>query len=169
VQKFFGDDIESPALADEITPVTPLTLSPPSSPAPDEPTSESYPFQAQLSTLSDQLEILSSRFRSAPLPAPFIDLGKLPDAVQYVLSVTQHLASAVLPRRQQLPPNINSWNETAAVMPAAKKRKKKAGDAAYGAGETSGKKARTVKKKEAMQPAIRYVTVCTFFLSYFLS
>ncbi|KAF8951340.1 hypothetical protein BDZ97DRAFT_1887667, partial [Flammula alnicola] len=49
-----------------------------------------------------------------------------------------------LPRSQKLSPRLNSWPETRAVMmPPKKTRAKRAGDKAYGAGERSGKKAKT--------------------------
>jgi hypothetical protein len=52
-------------------------------------------------------------------------------------------SGSLLPIKQKLAPRLNSWPETKAVMmPEKKTRAKRAGDKAYGAGETSGKKAK---------------------------
>jgi hypothetical protein len=59
--------------------------------------------------------------------------------IMSALSFTRCIS--VLPSKQTVPPNTKSWNETQAVMPPAKTKKRKPGDQAYGAGESSGKKA----------------------------
>ena len=50
--------------------------------------------------------------------------------------------TGVLPVHQKVPPNSRTWVETMSVMPPVKGRRKRAGDKAYGAGESSGKKAK---------------------------
>jgi len=54
---------------------------------------------------------------------------------------------SLLPIKQKLSPRLNSWPETqATMMPTKKTRQKRAGDQAYGAGESSGKKAKLLPK-----------------------
>jgi hypothetical protein len=62
----------------------------------------------------------------------------------------ENMAGSLLPVKQKLSPHLNSWPETqAAMMPPKKTRAKKQGDKAYGAGESSGKKAKTLPKPVA--------------------
>jgi hypothetical protein len=62
-----------------------------------------------------------------------------------------HTTRSLLPEKKKLSPRLNSWPETqAAMMPPKKTRTKKAGDEAYGAGEMSGKKAKTLPKSMSL-------------------
>ena len=52
---------------------------------------------------------------------------------------------SLLPVKQKLSPRLNSWPETqASMMLPKKKRSKPTGDKSYGAGQASGKKAKTL-------------------------
>ena len=62
------------------------------------------------------------------------------------------LSSSLLPKKQKLSPHLNSWPETQAVMmPAKKTHRKRAGNEAYGAGESSGKKVKLLQKPMATE------------------
>lgn len=66
--------------------------------------------------------------------------------VDYMLKTTD--TGSVLPAALHINPNIKSWGETKAMMPAAKTRAKRAGDPAYGSGVNSENKTKKVKAKK---------------------
>jgi hypothetical protein len=65
-------------------------------------------------------------------------------------------AEAPLPRKVQVAPNLHTWLETAAVMGARTKVKRKAHTDPYGSGERSGKKAK-LDTRRAFPP--KYVSL----------
>jgi hypothetical protein len=81
----------------------------------------------------------------------FADVKRLNAWIDHELSLDATTLS-LLPMKQKLSPRLNSWPETqAAMMPAKKARPKRAGDQAYGAGESSGKKAKLLPKPVASE------------------
>jgi hypothetical protein len=58
------------------------------------------------------------------------------------LDQSRQSQSALLPKALNVPPNQHSWPETAAVMAAKPKTKRRTNTDAYGGGERSGKKAK---------------------------
>jgi len=98
---------------------------------------------AMLRSVSEKFERLVARFRLQGTPEQAKRLNAWLDHELSLESATPNL----LPKRQKLSPRLNSWPETqAAMMPAKKTRPKRAGDQAYGAGESSGKRVKTLPK-----------------------
>ena len=101
-----------------------------------------------LCNVAEKLERFVVHFRLHGTP----DQAKRLDAwIDHELSLEATTLS-LLPTKQKLSPRLNSWPETqAAMMPAKKTRPKRAGDQAYGAGESSGKKAKLLPKPVAAE------------------
>ena len=92
-----------------------------------------------------KLERVAARLRESV--APCFSLVNLNTALDECLAVSGPLSDAgVLPVRQKVAPNVRTWNETKKVMPVVKTRQKRTGILAYGAGEASGKKAKTSRR-----------------------
>jgi len=99
-----------------------------------------------LRSVAEKLERFVARFR---LQGTLEQAKQLDAWLDHELSLD---STTLLPKKQKLPPRLNSWPETqAAMMPAKKTRPKRAGDQAYGAGESSGKKAKTLPKPMATE------------------
>jgi hypothetical protein len=88
--------------------------------------------------LAEKLELLATRLRHSAVALPDL-VSALEPELDDALNLTANVK--LLPPSQKIPPNIKSWTETAKVMmPGKKKKRKRGGDSAYGAGEQSGKK-----------------------------
>lgn len=108
----------------------------------------SPPVPAAIETTDDTPRMADKLERLAARLCRLVTL--LPDAV---LELEAHLDEALsstidmklLPPSQHIPPNLKGWKETsAAMMPSKKTKRKRAGDPAYGGGQTSGKKVKRV-------------------------
>jgi hypothetical protein len=100
---------------------------------------------AVLRSAAEKLERFAARFR---LHGTLEQAKRLDAWIDHELL----LDATLLPVKQKLSPRLNSWPETqAAMMPAKKTRSKRAGDQAYGAGESSGKKAKLLPKPVATE------------------
>ena len=98
---------------------------------------------AVLCSVAEKFERFVARFR---LHGTLEQAKQLDAWIDHELSLDATTFS-LLPIKQKLSPRLNSWPETqAAMMPAKKTRPKRAGDQAYGAGESSGKKAKLLPK-----------------------
>jgi hypothetical protein len=98
---------------------------------------------AVLCSVAEKFERFVARFR---LHGTLEQAKRLDAWIDHELSLDATTLS-LLPIKQKLSPRLNSWPETqAAMMPAKKTRPKRAGDQAYGAGESSGKKAKLLPK-----------------------
>lgn len=110
---------------------------------------------AVLCSVAKKLERFTARFR---LNGTLEQARWLDAWIDHELSLDATRLS-LLPVKQKLSPHLNSWPETqAAMMPAKKTHPKRAGDQAYGAGESSGKKAKLLPKPavatESFPPAV---------------
>lgn len=105
------------------------------------------------SRLLQKIERLTARMRMNPEQIPSLGFEVIIDQ-----ELNKYEGTQLLPTRSPpIPPNQKSWSETKAVMvPVKKTRQKRVGDSSYGAGERSGKKARSAEskafKKMSVQP-----------------
>jgi len=104
--------------------------------------------EANILQLAQTFERMAAHLRYDKPPAPR-DLSRLRPLVRDLeneMASWSITASLLPPRVPNIPPNVKGWKETQmAMMPSKKGRRKRAGDAAYGAGERSGKKAKDSK------------------------
>ena len=102
--------------------------------------------------MSEKLERLAAQFRLHGTTEQALQIDSwLNTEFSFLMGDTTSAATlGLLPVKQKLSPRLNSWPETqAAMMPARKKRTKRTGDKSYGAGESSGKKAKTTLQSKA--------------------
>lgn len=99
-----------------------------------------------LASIADKLQRLAVRTRLAPphhLSAPFRQLDDILDQI-----LADSAEPQVLPKQKKLPPNQNSWPETAKVMGAHIKTKRKSVHTdPYNGGQGSGKRAKADARK----------------------
>ncbi|KAJ7241759.1 hypothetical protein C8J57DRAFT_1084823 [Mycena rebaudengoi] len=146
VQTFF-DEPRDGAGASPKVPSLPSPLLPQHQPEPDLPHNFSGPKRNELTITAEKLELLAARLRrrrnnknNAELP----ELADLEQALDSMLLATD--VGSVLPTPQHFAPVVKETCR-ATMMPAVKTRRKPAGDAAYGAGASSGAKAKKDSKK----------------------
>ncbi|KAJ7247685.1 hypothetical protein C8J57DRAFT_1522674 [Mycena rebaudengoi] len=133
VQRLFNEDQTGVPIG---TPKIPAQQQPPSLP-----TLPSAPPKSKMNTIvAEKLERAAARLRR-PGKTPIVDeaLAALGSAVNAILLNNN---SSVLPAARRLPPVVNDPSAWQSMMPNVKTRRVKAGDKAYGAGVTSGSKAK---------------------------
>jgi hypothetical protein len=158
VQLFFGGEQEvsgTPA-----TPQVPSLASLPPESAPSEPATPATPIidgveskPKAITVVAEKLERLAARLRRSRKTAVSVldnALANLEDVLDRMLLASDE-GSAVLPSSQRLPPVAKDPTARQSMMPAVKRSRNRAGDSAYGAGSSSGLKAK--KTKPAKHPA----------------
>ena len=98
--------------------------------------------------LAQTLERMAAhlRYDKPAAPRDLSHLRPLIRDLEVEMASWSFTASLLPPRIPDIPPTAKGWKETqTAMMPSKKNRRKRAGDAAYGAGERSGKKAKDFK------------------------
>lgn len=97
-----------------------------------------------LTMYAEKLERLAARLRRTRRKQTFTSLDDLATALDAMLLETDD--SNVLPASQHVKPGSSSFKQTLeAMMPGIKTKRKPAGDPAYGAGASSGSKAKSTK------------------------
>lgn len=107
--------------------------------------------------LIGKLERFTARLRAASSLSAWDNIFSVTDLTRMLNKalVSKTTPVAILPVRQKVAPNRNTWNETQVVMPACKTRKKRVGDPSYGAGvasERKVKKGRITANKSDLGP-----------------
>ncbi|KAJ7164673.1 hypothetical protein C8R43DRAFT_987894 [Mycena crocata] len=104
--------------------------------------------------VAEKIERLGARLRRTRKDeSAFPSLAAFKTLLDAMLDDTEN--GNILPSSQHIPPNSNEWRQTKAsmVMPPVKTRPKRAGDPSYGAGASSGGKAKKSKPNPKELPA----------------
>lgn len=150
VQTFFGVSGVTVPLFDLTAPALENPPLSPSAPSQHVNKSNSKVGPGSSSDTIQKLERVAARLRE--VDEPRFSLANLNTALDECLDISGPFSEAgVLPASQKVAPNLRTRNETKKVMPAVKTARKRAGDQAYGAGATSGKK---------VKESPRYVMAC---------
>ena len=145
VQHFFQDDdtVNSPHLDGDASPTPSSSLSDTPELLLDSPPTESLPGAfaqeiEEVQAIVQKLERTSAHLRRLTSTSIPFSLSALNTALDECLGhFPIDRGTGVLPVRQKVPPKSRTWVETMSVMPNVKGRRKRGGDKAYRAGESS--------------------------------
>lgn len=111
---------------------------------------------AILAGIPAKLQTLAVRTRLSPLHHMSDPLRQLDNLLDLLLAGS--VQPQVLPKRKKVAPNQHSWSETASVMGAnTKTKRKRAHTDPYSGGQGSGKKAKTDARAPLVAKGARYV------------
>lgn len=136
------------------SPLSPSLSLPSSLPSPD--LSPESPSRHVYTRMAEKLETLAAHFRQTARFPTLLDINQL-DAVinEKMTKLNIGTTQSLLPTPLSLPPNQRTWTQTAAMMlPKRKTTKKRTGDPHYGAGASSGSRAKPDAKRQKVEKSI---------------